>query len=112
MVQAMNSHASTVKRLAASLMLCVLAIASMAAPICPACSKLELPSSHHIAFNITDRRIGQDCDRDGCSCCGFQIVPAPLGPTLALAESTSVSEFSSALPKLAPVFALYRPPRS
>ena len=107
----MGGLQSSLQKFAASLLLCVLAIASLNAPICPACSRIELPSSKHVALNSSDHDSAPNCDKDGCSCCGFQTVVAPLGPTLALTEATSVSEFSSALPRIAPVFAIYRPPR-
>ena len=107
----MSGLHSSLQKFAASLLLCVLAIASVNAPICPACSRIELPSSKHVALNSSDHESAPNGDKDGCSCCGFQTVIAPLGPTLALTEATSVSEFSSALPLIAPVFAIYRSPR-
>lgn len=107
----MSGHALNLRKLAASVTLCVLVIASVAAPICPGCSKLELPSSSHIIFGGSQHNEGQNCDKDGCSCCGFQIVAPPHGVILALSESTSISDFFSALPGPAPVFSVYRPPR-
>jgi hypothetical protein len=107
----MNTDPPSLRQFAAMLLLCVLAVDGVAAPICPACSKLDLPSSHPVAFNSADYNSEPNCDRDGCFCCGFQIVAPPPGPTLALAESKLVSEFSTALPGIPPVFALYRPPR-
>jgi hypothetical protein len=83
----------------------------LTAPICPACSKIELCSSKHVALDSSERNSAPNCEKDSCSCCGFQIAVVPLELTLALTQSTSVSEFSSALPRIAPVFAIYRPPR-
>jgi hypothetical protein len=107
----MSSHPPHLRQFSAMLMLCVLAVASVAAATCPACLKLEFPSSHRFAFSSADHDSEPNCDRDGCSCCGFQIIASPPDPTLALAESNFVSEFSSALPGIPLVFPLYRPPR-
>lgn len=99
-------------KFAASLLLCTLTIASVAASICPACSKIELPSEKHVAFNATDHDRSPDCDKDGCSCCGFQIVPTPLAPSLGLAASASAPADPAAPLLMGSAFPLYRPPRS
>ena len=109
--RSMSSHPPSSQRFGASLMLCVLAIASVVAPICPACSKLELASSNHIAFDSTDHSSGPNCDRDGCSCCGFQIVVGPVVPSLELTASTSASGVPPVLLLIGTAFDLYRPPR-
>jgi hypothetical protein len=110
-VRLMSNHTPKARTYAAALMLCVLAIASVGAPICPACSQLDLPSPHPIAFNSADHDSGPDCDRDGCSCCGFQIVAAPRVSTQALTEFTWVPESSSESPRTTPLLAVYHPPR-
>jgi hypothetical protein len=99
-------------KFAASLLLCTLMIASLSAPACPACSQIELPSAQHVAFNTTDHNGSPDCDKDGCSCCGFQIVPTPQAPSLGLTASASAPAMASALLLMGSVFTLYRPPRS
>ena len=107
----MSGLRPNLRKLAASLLLCVLTIASVAAPICPECSKIELPSAKHVAFSSTHHDSAPNCDKDGCSCCGFQIVPAPLAPTLVLTASAAAPELRSVQLLMGSVFSLYRPPR-
>jgi hypothetical protein len=107
----MSGLRSNLRKFAASLLLCVLTIASVAAPLCPECSKIELPSAKHVAFSSTHYDGAPNCDRDGCSCCGFQVVAAPLAPSLGLAAPTSAPELPSVQLLAGSVFALYRPPR-
>jgi hypothetical protein len=107
----MSGLRPNLRKFAASLLLCVLTIASVAAPICPECSKIELPSAKHLAFSSTHHDGAPICDRDGCSCCGFQVGAAPLAPNLGLTVSTSAPELPSVQLLTGSVFALYRPPR-
>lgn len=98
-------------KFAASLLLCMLTIASVAAPICPECSKIELPSAKHFGFSSTDHGGVPNCDRDGCSCCGFQVVTAHPAPNLRLIVFTSTPKTPVVQLLAGSVFALYRPPR-
>jgi hypothetical protein len=98
-------------KFAASLLLCMLTIASVAAPICPECSKIELPSAKHFGFSSTDHGGVPNCDRDGCSCCGFQVVTAHPAPNLRLIVFTSTPKPPVVQLLAGSVFALYRPPR-
>jgi hypothetical protein len=107
----MSGLRPNLRKFAASLLLCVLTIASVAAPLCPECSKIELPSAKQVAFSSTHYDGEPNCDRDGCSCCGFQVVPASLAPSLGLAASTSAPELPLVQLLAGSVFALYRPPR-
>jgi hypothetical protein len=107
----MSGLRSNLRKFAALLLLCILATVSMAAPICPECSKIELPSAKHVAFSSTDHDSVPNCDRDGCSCCGFQVVAPPLAPILGLTASTSAPELPSLQLLAGSVFALHRPPR-
>jgi hypothetical protein len=95
-----------------SLLLCTLTIASVAASICPVCSKIELPSAKHIALSASDHDRSTDCDKDGCSCCGFQIAPTPLARSSVLRASASAPAMAPVLLVMGSVFTLYRPPRS
>jgi hypothetical protein len=99
-------------KFAASLLLCTLVIASMAAPLCPACSKILLPATNHATFDGAGQNGSPDCDRDGCSCCGFQVVAAPLAPSLGPTASASAPAMASVLVVMGSAFTLYRPPRS
>ena len=99
-------------KFAATLVICTLTIASVAASICPACSKVELPSAKDVAFNATDNDRSPDCDKDGCSCCGFQIAPTPVAPSFWLAASASAPANAAPRRLMGSVFPLYRPPRS
>jgi hypothetical protein len=107
----MNGLRANLRKFAASLLLCVLTLASVAAPICPECWKIELPSAKHVAFSSAHHDGAQNCDRDGCSCCGFQVVAGTLAPSLGLAASTSAPQLPSVQLLAGSVFALYRPPR-
>lgn len=100
------------RKFAASALLCILVIASVTAPICPNCSKIEFPSSARLAFNGAPNGAAPDCDRDGCSCCGFQIVPTPARPTLGFSPLTLASETYAPLHPSDHIFGFYRPPRN
>jgi hypothetical protein len=99
------------RKLAASLVLGVLVIASVVAPVCPACSKLELPSAKHISLSSAGQNGAPNCDKDGCSCCGFHIVAAPSAPTLEQTASSSVVESLPVQLLEGSPFTLYHPPR-
>jgi hypothetical protein len=107
----MSSLQPNLRKFAASLLLCVLTIASVAAPLCPECSKIELLSAKQVAFSSTHYDGAPNCDRDGCACCGFQIVAAPLAPSLGHTAFKSAPELPSMQLLAGSVFALYRPPR-
>jgi hypothetical protein len=107
----MNGLRPNLRKFAAALLLVVLTIASVAAPVCPACSRIELSSAQHPAFNNTDQGSTPNCDKDGCSCCGFQIVVGPVVPSLELTASTSASGVPPVLLLTGTAFDLYRPPR-
>jgi hypothetical protein len=107
----MSALRPNLRKFAALLLLCVLTIASVAAPICPECSKMELASAKYVAFSSTHHDVAPICDRDGCSCCGFQVVAAPVAPNLELTASTAAPELPSVQLMAGSVFALYRPPR-
>jgi hypothetical protein len=107
----MTGLRSNWRKFAATLLLCVLTIASVAAPVCPACSKIELASAQHVAFNGTNHGSTPSCDKDGCSCCGFQIVVGPVVPSLELTASASALGLPAVLLLPGTAFDLYRPPR-
>jgi len=107
----MSGLRPNLRKYAASLLLCVLTITSVAAPICPECSKMELVSARHLAFSSTHHDDAPNCDRGGCSCCGFQIVAAPLALNLGLIASWPAPELPSVQILAGSVFDLYRPPR-
>jgi hypothetical protein len=111
MRETMSGLQPNLRKLAASLLLCILVIASVAAPICPACSKIELPTAKHVALSSAGHDGSPNCDKDGCSCCGFQIVTAPLAPNLGLTASTLAPAPPSVQLLTGSVFALYHPPR-
>ena len=100
------------RKFPASLLLCVLTIASVAAPICPVCLKTDLDSAEHVGLSSARHDGAPNCDKDGCSCCGFQIVPAPVASTQVLTASTAAPELRSVRLLVGSVFALYRPSRS
>ena len=107
----MSGLRPNLRKFAALVLLCVLTIASVAAPICPECSKMELASAKDVAFSSTHHDDAPNCDRDGCSCCGFQVVAAPLALNLELIASRSAPELPSVQLLAGSVFAFYRPPR-
>jgi hypothetical protein len=83
----------------------------VAAPICPECSKIELRSATHLTFSATSQDGAPNCYRDGCSCCGFQVVCAPLPPSFGLTAATAAPEVPSVRLLAGSPFTLYRPPR-
>ena len=99
------------RRSTASLLLPVLLIASVAALVCPGCSRITLPSQSAPSFHGVGHEADSVCDKDGCSCCGFHIVAAPLAPNPALTRLALAPTFSVLLFPTDSVFTLYRPPR-
>jgi hypothetical protein len=102
---------SDLRKFAALVLLCILTIASVGAPICPECSKIDLPSATHCTFSTAHHDSAPNCDRDGCSCCGFQVVCTPLPPSFGLTASTPAPDLPSVRLLAGSPFTLYRPPR-
>jgi hypothetical protein len=108
----MSGLNQTSRRFLASLLLCVLAYVSATSNVCPTCGRVgQVSTSHPVAHNA-DQNGPPDCDRDGCSCCGFQFDSAYFHPTLALSESPDVRNCFQLRVPIAPVLTLYRPPRN
>ena len=62
-------------RYAGSILAFVFAIVCVTSSICPVCLSQDLLSAQQTAAHTMNHHHGtQDCDRDGCSCCGFQFV--------------------------------------
>lgn len=88
-------------------------LASTTSAICPICAPEGLVPSQHLGIHNTDHhRGGPDCDRDGCSCCGFQFLTAVRQTTLVSSESSP----KVALPELLELREypsdFYHPPRA
>src|ERR1700680_4880107 len=95
------------EKFVASFVLGVLVIAAVAAPTCPTCSRIDIPSANHAALSRTDHNGPPSCDKEGCSCCGFQMVNAPLGLITALTRSASTPEYFAVLAPFGPDFVHY-----
>jgi hypothetical protein len=51
------------------------AIVSVTSAICPVCLSQELARPQQASLHNSDQhRATPDCDKDGCSCCGFQFL--------------------------------------
>lgn len=88
-----DRNRTRLSRYAGSILAFVFAIVSVTSSICPVClSQALLSAQQTAAHNMNHHHGTHDCDRDGCSCCGFQFVatvyqtmPDTRGHTVALA---------------------------
>jgi hypothetical protein len=71
----LDRHTTRLSRYAGTIMAFVFAIVGVTSSICPVCLSQDLLSTRQTAAHTLNHHHGiQDCDRDGCSCCGFQFV--------------------------------------
>jgi len=91
----------------------VFAITTVASSICPIClAKDFLPIQHRSTQNLNQHNDSQDCDRDGCSCCGFHfLTPAHDIFLEAVASTAAPAPSIAVLPTKYP-FDFYHPPRA
>ena len=109
----LGRHRSPYSRAVGVFLVAVFALTSVTASICPVClAKDFLPTQHTAAQNLNHHPDSQDCDRDGCSCCGFHF----LAPThdLVLEPFASTPVTAASIPNLPPEVSsgFYRPPRA
>jgi len=92
-------------------LICALALMSAMSSVCPACDRMEQPSSQRSGLRGTPDDPVDTCDKDGCSCCGFQLVAANPPGILTQGESVSVLKMVAVLPPAEPTFDFNYPPR-
>jgi hypothetical protein len=96
----------------ALLMLGVLLLASASSSVCLICSDLPASSVQHTGVRaVHENDAAPDCDRDACSCCGFQLVASLPAFEFHLIRLAPAREFLRLTLPVAPVSPLYRPPR-
>lgn len=100
------------RRIVASLLLCFLAVVSVTSSVCPVCDRIEQPSTQHAGVHSADLNSTSSCERDGCSCCGFQFIATFFQPPIALSEFTAVPKVFAIRVPVAPVLRHYHPPRN
>jgi hypothetical protein len=88
--KSMNGLKPSSRKVVASLLLGFLTLVSVTSSVCPVCDRIEQSSTQPAGVHSADLHSTSDCDRDGCSCCGFQFVPAFFPPAIALSEFTAV----------------------
>jgi hypothetical protein len=99
-------------KLVACLLLCLLALGSATSSLCRVCSQIDQSFRQQAAVHSPNREGSTpDCDKDGCSCCGFQFVLTFPGIGLALFQSAMAPELPAVVPPTGPVFTLDHPPR-
>jgi hypothetical protein len=112
MTKSMNGLKPISRKVVASLLLGFLALVSVTSSICPVCDRIEQPSTQNTGAHRAYLTSTSDCDRDGCSCCGFQFVAVFFPPAAALSEFTAVPKVSELRIPAVPVLRLYHPPRN
>jgi hypothetical protein len=96
----------------ALLMLAVLLLASASPSVCLICSNLPASPAQHTGVRaVHENDAAPDCDRDACSCCGFQLVAFLPGFEFHLIRLAPAREFLRLTLPVALVSPLYRPPR-
>jgi hypothetical protein len=99
-------------KLVACLLLCLLALGSATSSLCRVCSQIDQSFRRQAAVQSPGHQGGTpDCDKDGCSCCGFQFVLTFPGIGLALFQSARAPELPALLSSAGPVFTVDHPPR-
>src|SRR6266404_3933114 len=108
----LDRHRTRVSRIIGTVLACVFAIVYVTSSICPACLSQDLPSSQQTAVQNTNHHHGtQDCDRDGCSCCGFQFVATAHREILDAREPSAAAAPLTALAPIDYPSDFYHPPR-
>jgi hypothetical protein len=109
----LRRHRSPYSRAIGVFLMIVFALTSVTASICPVClAKDFLPIQHTSAQNLNHHPDSKDCDRDGCSCCGFQFLAHMHDFVLELFASTRVMAASIPNPPTEVSSGFHRPPRA
>ena len=91
----------------------VFAITTVASSICPVClAKDSALIQHTSTQNLNHHHDSQDCDRDGCSCCGFHFLAPTHDIFLEAIASTAAPTPSIAVAPTEYPFDFYHPPRA
>ena len=99
------------RKFLASALICALALMSAMSSVCPACDRMDQPSSQQFGLHGTPDDPVDTCDKDGCSCCGFQLVATQVPSILAQGDFVASVTMCEVLPPAEPIFDLNYPPR-
>jgi len=100
------------RKLQAAVLLCTLVVAISGSSFCLACCEIETGVASHALLHDVPHQSAPNCERDICSCCGFQFVGVFAGTDLAWSESVLDSELADPSLPAPQVLIPHRPPRS
>jgi hypothetical protein len=109
----MDRYRTRLSRCVGTVLACIFAIVCMTSSICPVCLSQDLLSTQHTTGHGINQHQGpQDCDRDGCSCCGFQFIVTANQIVLDACELSAAPLPSSTLFPTDYPSGFYHPPRA
>jgi hypothetical protein len=108
-VAAMYRHPGRL-RVVATLLSLTFVLVTVVYSICPVCLSELLGSTQPTGVSLTSHH-RVDCDRDGCSCCGFQVVMARCQGFVGPSATIPTSRVPTLLEPADYVFDFYHPPR-
>jgi hypothetical protein len=99
------------RKFLAALLLCTLTLVSAMSSACAVCDRIDEGSSRHHDLHGPSHEGTDACDKDGCSCCGFQLVVTDVPSILTQNQSVAIITVCAALAPAEPIFDLNYPPR-
>ena len=94
------------------LLLFQLLFVSLSSSTCLVCIEIHLGSPHTLFSNSGHQDRLPECDRDCCSCCGFQLMAQHVEPQPPQERIAYISACSPVMPLSESIFTLEHPPRS
>src|ERR1041385_3240662 len=109
----LDRHRTCFSRIVAAMLVPVFWFVCVTSSFCPVCLSQDVPSTQQpAAQNMNHHHERQDCDRDGCSCCGFQFLTMTHQTILKALDSTEALTPPATLAPTDSSSDFYRPPRS
>lgn len=104
---------SPFSRFITAILTAFLVVLCVTAAVCPVCLSQDLlPSQQAVSHGMDHQRNAPDCDRDGCSCCGFQLLTTTHQTILDAGEPIAAAPpLFLALSPIDQAFDFYHPPR-
>jgi hypothetical protein len=94
-----------------ALLLCTLTLVSAMSSACRVCDRMDEDPSRPQDLHGPGHDGTDSCDKDGCSCCGFQLVVTDVPSILTQNQSIEIVRMPVALPPAEPIVDLNYPPR-
>src|ERR1700730_360047 len=110
----LDRQGSPFSRFITAILTAFLVVLCVTASVCPVCLSQDLlPSQQAVPHGMDHHRNAPDCDRDGCSFCGFQFLTTTHQTILGADELISAAPpLFLVLSPIDQAFDFYHPPRA